>query len=306
MDRFTTFVMVFACALATLGTHSEAFAGQEEAPQPQVVISGAQRQSQATNRWARTDGEVHGRLAFLRIHMRCDGCNPKDARRAFANALGLNLIDHFSAQANDALAPEELHLILNDIDASEALRLLVDASSGTRRGAWQVRNGILEIGPRDVLARRTAPVTRVYDITEMIIEPPYFASNGIQSAFTGGGPDTIRSNQREVGVKIMEAIINSVEPDSWIPPNEAEIADGIISPIDPRDPYRGRQLDPKLINRDTGALAPLKCEGKWASMYLKDKKLVVRAPMFVHIGIDGLPEAVPPPAILLQTPDTEG
>ena len=298
MKRLTILVTAFTCALA-------AHAGQEAtAPLPEVRVLSATRSSDQTSRWARTDGEAHGRLAFLRIDLVCDGCDPKAARKAFARALGLNLIDHFTRKSDDVLFPLELNLELRDVEAAEALRILVDVSSGTRRGAWQVRNGILELGPREVLARRTTPVTRVYDLTEMIIEPPYFASNGIESAFTGGGPDTIRFNQREVAAKIMEAIINSVEPDAWIPPSNAEIADGILSTIDPRDTFRGRQLDPKLIDKETDAYAPLKCEGKWASMYLKDKKLVIRAPMFVHIGIDGLPKAVPPPALLVgASPD---
>lgn len=293
MNRFAILVTAIACALPALANQDS------DPPSPEVKVLSATRTKEGSNRWAQTDAEAHGRLAYLRIDLVCNGCNPKAVRRAFARAIGLNLIDHFSAKNSDALSPQELNLELRNIEADEALRILIDASSGTRRGAWQVRNGILEIGPRDVLARRTSPVTRVYDLTEMIIEPPYFASNGIQSAFSGGGPDTIRFNQREVGVKIMEAIITSVEPDAWIPPSEAEIADGITSVIDPRDAFGGRQLDPKLKDRQTNAYAPLKCEGKWASMYLKDKKLVIRAPLFVHIGIDGLPDAVPPPSILI-------
>ena len=306
MKRFSILAAAITCALGVHFIQGFAAAQEETKTPPHVKVLSASRTAKGDNHWARTDGEVHGRLAYLRIDVICDGCNPRAVRKAFANAIGVNLIDHFGTKDADTHSPDQLHLELHDIEASEALRILVDASSGSRRGVWQVRNGILEIGPRDVLARRTSPETRVYDLTEMIIEPPYFASKGIQSAFSGGGPDTIRFNQREVAVKIMESIINSVEPDAWIPPSNAEIADGIVSTIDPRDSFGGRQLDPKLVDRVTGARAPLKCEGKWASMYLKDKKLVIRAPMFVHIGIDGLPEAVPPPALLVGKIDRDG
>ena len=300
MTRTLLKPLAITCAgLISLVASADPGPRQDDPSRPHVVVVETTRsQPNASVGIARNDAEVHGRLAHAKIDLVCHGSNPRVTRRAFARALGLNLVDHFPSDPSAAGIPGELHLDLRSVTAVDALRMLVDLSGGTQPGAWQVREGILEMGLRETLARRTTHVTRVYDLTTLIIEAPYFDAPELSNPMGGNGPQTIRANQREVAVKIMEAIIQSVEPDAWLPLSSAELSDGIRSPIDPRDPYRGRQLDPKLRSKG-GALAPLKCEGRWAAMFLKDKQLVVRAPAFVHIGIDGLPEAVPPPAGLV-------
>ena len=300
MTRTPIKPLAMACAgLISLAATADPGTQVTNDAKPHVVVVGTTRSvPNAAVRVAGNDAEVHGRLAHAQIDLVCNGSDPRITRRAFAKALGLNLVDHFPGSSSGSGMPNEIHLDLRNVTAADALRMLMDLSGGTQPGAWQVREGILEVGPRETLARRTTHVTKVYDLTTLIIEAPYFEAPEGANPMAGNGPNTIRANQREVAAKIMEAIVQSVEPDAWLPPSPAELADGIRSPIDPRDPHQGRQLDPKLLGRG-GSLAPLKCEGRWASMFLKDKQLVVRAPAFVHIGIDGLPKPVPPPAGLV-------
>ena len=286
------------CCLASLTTPAHA---TDDPLKPRVTVVRALKVNRdARAGIAQTDAQVHGRLAHLQLNVSCDQADPRALRRAFARSIGVNLIDHFPRTPTNDPATSGISLELQDVNAAEVLKILVDMAGQHGPGAWQVREGIMEMGPRDILARRTAHVTKVYDITDLLIEPPHFISQGIQSAFVGGSPDSIRKKPRELAATIMESIIQSVEPDAWVPPTPSEMADGILNPVDPRDPFMGRQLDPKRHHPITKSLAPLKCQGKWASMILRDKQLVIRAPLFVHIGIEGLPPAVPPPASMVN------
>lgn len=253
--------------------------------------------------WARSDADVHGRLSLLHVDLVCEEADPRRARRAFAEVLGLNFIDHFPKPEQDAKAPSTISISLRDVVAVEALDALIDASSGSRRGAWQVRSGILEAGPRETLARRTRPITRVIEVTDLLLEPPSFVPpEHYLRGFGLGETDekTLRRTPRQIGADLLGSIVTQVEPDAWHPVSEAEIADGLVDPVDPRDPYRGRNLDPGRIDPETETAVPIYVQGRWASARLKDRTIVVRAPAFVLMGIEGLPKPVPPPAILLE------
>ncbi len=264
-----------------------------------VEVVEADRTIPSGNRWARSDGEVHGRLVHLRLDLEFEDAPPRKVRRALARELGLNLIDHFPKDTEDTPG---VSMSLRQIQAIEALEVLIAATSGPTPGTWQVREGILEVGPRAVLARRTPPITRVIEVTDLLLEPPDFVPTGIGRLVNPEaviGQKTNRAKPRELGAKLLESIVQQVEPDAWRAITDAERADGLPDPIDPRDPFGGRNLDPDLTYPDSGRLAPIYVQGRWASITLKDRAIIVRAPAFVLRGIEGLPRAVPPPASLL-------
>ena len=268
-----------------------------------IRIIGAERTRPDGAFWARSDADVHGRLSLLRVELVCEDSDPRLARRAFADALGLNFIDHFPKSGEDASAPSKISITLRDVSAVEALDALIDASSGSRRAAWQVRSGILEVGPREILARRTRPITRVIEVTDLLLEPPSFVPpNHFRRGFglNAGDEKTFRRTPRQIGADLLGSIVAQVEPDAWHPVSAAEIADGVVDPVDPRDPHSGRNLDPGQIDPETGTPVPIYVQGRWASARLKDRAIVVRAPAFVLMGIEGLPKAIAPPAILLE------
>ena len=273
---------------------------QEVSTTGSIRIVGADRTAPTGGPWAQTDAEVHGRLMFLRLDLSCVESDPRRARRAFAETLGLNFIDHFPRAAQDAAIPTAISLSVRDVTGAEALELLIDASSGTQRGAWQVRDGILEMGPRPTLARRTRPITRVIDITDQLLEAPYFIPSPEKNPLTPDGVTRSRQSPRQVGADLVERIVNIVDPDAWHPVTQAEIADGVVDPVDPRDPHRGRNLNPKAIDPITGNPIPIYVQGRWATIRLKANAIVVRAPAFVLMGIEGLPKPVPPPASMLN------
>lgn len=251
--------------------------------------------------WARTDGDVHGRLAFLRVNVVCHENDPRAVRAALATSLRLNLVDHFPTRDLAGGIVPPLSLSLHDVGALEALEIVIGASTTNRTGTWHVRDGILEVGPANVLARRTPAITRVYNVTDLLLVPPDFQSIGIQapSRLTTNRKQDTRKRPRDLAALLMESIVTTVSPEVWHATTPAELEDGFPSTVDPRDPTRGYNLDPNAFNRETQSLFPLKVIGKWASIVYKNKTIIVRAPAFVHLGIAGLPEPVPPPASIV-------
>lgn len=265
----------------------------EDPPDPtsQVRITASGPAANARFSIARDSGEVHGRLVSRRLDIDCVDAAPRSVRRQFATALGLNLVDHFPRAEE---VPIRIDVSLRDVTAIDALETILGFSFTAGRPTWQVREGILEVGPRRILATRTMPVTRVIDVTDLLLEPPYFVPpDSIRMGLGLGDPDpdskTIRKNPLEIGAELVRSIVDAVEPDAWSPLTDEDRISGLPDPIDPRDPLGGRNLDPRKIDPVTGSRAPIFVKGRWATIRLQGNRLVVRAPAFVMRGITGLP-----------------
>lgn len=275
-----------------------------------IIVVGATATSADGPKFARSDGQAHGRLRMLRVDVDCVEAPPRVVRRALATAIGLNLVDHFPRERE---AVTTIDLRLHDVEAIEALETILGFSFTAGAPTWQVRDGILEVGPRDRLAVRTRPLTRVIEITEMLLEPPKFVppdhlrrrvgalQNPSQSNRQDPLTGTMRRQPREIGAELIQSLVDGVEPDAWNPLTDEDRDSGLSDPVDPRDPFKGRNLDPRASFPGTDTLAPIFVQGRWASIKLHGKTLVVRGPAFVLQGIEGLPKAVPPPASLVPS-----
>jgi hypothetical protein len=260
-------------------------------PTPRISITASGQPESSALRIARDSREVHGRLVSHRLDIDCVDAPPRTARRRLASALGLNLIDHFPRAEE---VPIRIDASLRDVTGIDALETILGFSFTSGRPTWQVREGILEVGPRRILATRTMPVTRVIDVTDLLLEPPYFVPpDSIRMGMGLGDPDseskTLRKSPREIGAELVRSIVDAVEPDAWSPLTDEDRISGLPDPIDPRDPLGGRNLDPRKIDPITGSRAPIFVKGRWATIRLQGNRLVVRAPAFVMRGITGLP-----------------
>lgn len=295
MTRYLATLLLVA--LATTRTHA---AGSSD-PEIAIRVVSAERSSGEGGPHARTDAEVHGRLSLLRLDLECIDAEPRAVRRAFARALGLNLIDHFPRELESTV---RVDASLREVSAIDALETILGFSFTAGGPTWQVRDGILEVGPRRVLAVRTAPQTRVVDVSDLLLEAPYFAapiapSSGLGLGRSGSQTRPERKTPRQVGAELVQSVVDSVEPDAWTPLTEEDRQNGLVDPIDPRDPFQGRNLDPRRVHPETGSPAPIFVKGRWASIRLQGNRLVVRGPAFVMRGICGLPAPVPPPRSLI-------
>ena len=283
-------------------------APEVETRRTEVMVVGSSAVAQDGPRYARTDAQAHGRLSMLQLTLDCIEARPRTVRRAFAEAVGLNLVDHFPKERETVTT---IDLQLRNVGAVEALETILGFSFTAGSPTWQVRDGILEVGPKDRLAIRTRPLTKVIDVTEMLLEPPHFVSpehiwrgfSGNQNPALSSRPDplskTIRRQPREIGADLIRSIIDGVEPEAWNPLTDEDRESGLSDPVDPRDPFQGRNLDPRATYPRTATMAPIFVQGRWASIKLQGKSLIVRGPAFVMRGIEGLPEPVPPPASLI-------
>ena len=286
----------------------EASEGEADAPRSELTVVGASALSPEGPRYARTDGQVHGRLSMLQLDVDCIDARPRTVRRAFAEAVGLNLVDHFPKERETTTT---IDLQLHDVGAVEVLETILGFSFTAGSPTWQVRDGILEVGPKDRLAPRTRPMTRVIEVTDLLLEPPHFVSpehfwrglSGNQNPALSSRPDplseTFRRQPREVAAELIRSIVDGVEPEAWNPLTDEDRESGLSDPVDPRDPFQGRNLDPRATHPRTKTKAPIFVQGRWASIKLQGKSLIVRGPAFVMRGIEGLPKAVPPPASLV-------
>lgn len=277
-------------------------------PRTRVAVVGATTVGSDGPRYARTDAQVHGRLSMLQLDIDCVEARPRTVRRAFAEAVGLNLVDHFPKERETVTT---IDLQLHNVGAVEVLETILGFSFAAGSPTWQVRDGILEVGPKDRLATRTRPLTRVIDVTDMLLEPPEFVSpehywrglTGNQNPGLSARPDpeskTLRRTPREIGAELIRSIVDGVEPEAWNPLTDEDRQSGLSDPVDPRDPFKGRNLDPRATHPLSSTLAPIFVQGRWASIKLQGKSLVVRGPAFVIRGIEGLPKPVPPPASLV-------
>lgn len=243
--------------------------------------------------WATSNAEAHGRLTLLRVDVECPGSSPRDARRALMRTLGLNLVE-YGPRPRD-LPASRIDVSLRGVLAIDALQTLIDLDPNASNATWQVRQGIVEVGSRDTLARRTTAETRVIEVDDLLIRAPNVNAPGV--------PDrSDRRTPRELGAELIEMVIGQVEPDAWHPLSDADRADGLVDPVDSRDPWQGRNLDPRRQHPITGTRAPIYVQGRYASIRLHDGSIVVRAPAFVLHGIEGLPPAVAPPIAMVPTP----
>ena len=313
------FACLVSCSLVSSQAWSQAGGSQaggsqtESRPESdprrtEVTVVGATTVTPDGPRYARNDAQVHGRLSMLQLDVNCIDARPRTVRRAVAEAVGLNLVDHFPRERETVTT---IDLQLHNVGAVEVLETILGFSFAAGSPTWQVRDGILEVGPKDRLAIRTRPMTRVIDVTEMLLEPPYFVSpepfwqamSNNQNPNLASRPDplskTIRRQPREIGAELIRSIVDGVEPEAWNPVTDEDRESGLSDPVDPRDPFAGRNLDPRATHPTTNTLAPIFVQGRWASIKLQGKSLIVRGPAFVMRGIEGLPKAVPPPASLV-------
>lgn len=260
--------------------------------------------------------EQIGRLVYSKLTLEIEDVPLRDALRALRRELGLNMVLFTAEPAKDAASKAEgqslrpgfdgdqtVSITLSEVDGRAALEaLLAFAGSDT---TWQLHNGIVEIGPRSQLARPEARETRVYDTTDLAIDPPDWRP-GRQPNGGSRAVELQRRNSDEVIGELVGMIVAHCEPDAFLPapPETGDPASGPRGPMRHSTPSSdgggrggaGRRSpnSPATANFDP-AEAQVFVRGRWASIQAKDNKLAVTAPDFVHRAIDGYPNPIAPP-----------
>ncbi|MFZ9881904.1 MAG: hypothetical protein ACO3QC_10935 [Phycisphaerales bacterium] len=239
-----------------------------------------------------------GRLLFARVLLECDGASAEEALDALRAALGLNLVIHRAGRngldLSKGIDPSiELDLALRDIDGRAALETI--AALCGNDVTWQLRDGMVEFGPKRTLAREPAQERRIYDLTDQsLIAPDY--------QYVAGGASLDRISVTEAAGELMRVIAMECEPEAFEPkPPEAG-----REPTTPRKPVaqapgaatkaREKADEPDHTANFDPRYGPMLVKGKWSTMQLRGTQLIVRAPDFVHRAIVGYGEPIPPKA----------
>lgn len=254
--------------------------------------------------------EQLGRLVYSRIDVELDEVTLHDAFRALRRELGLNMIvfeiDPRGRSNRPGIDGEQLvQLGLKGVTGRALLEALcAQAGKGV---TWQIRAGIIEVGPKAHLAREEACETRSYYTADLAIDPPDYKSEGIGTL--GIQSYNRRDSDENIG-ELVRMIVTQCEPEAFepAPPRTVEDSSGRVVPVQhttpPEPPKKGARDDStgrKSPNTKATAnfdpeLAQIFVNGQWASIQAKDNNLMIHAPDFVHRAIGGYPRPIPPPA----------
>ncbi len=234
-------------------------------------------------------GAVAGILYLTRVRVELEEAPLSQALMALARAAGVNLLPLYrvreGAPGLDRDAP--VTLLLDGVSVQEAIEAILAAATGMVDATWQIRGGIVECGPKVMLADPGRRETRVYDVTELLFEIPTFSSK----AFDPNQILALRRKKKEISADFARMIVNQVEPDAWREPEAA---------TEPASPNSAKPTGPSPTptkNLDGDGRNDIFVRGQWAAMHIRsDRELVVTAPDFIHRGIGGYARMVPPEA----------
>ena len=175
---------------------------------------------------------------------------------------------------------------------------------------WQLRRGFVEIGSKKRLAAPAARELRTYDLTDLLLEPPSFASplGGGQAyarldsvyveavlgesnrrALRNGQPIP-RKNPRQIILELVEGIVESIEPGRWDIGEKTEVEELVENDPKASDrSKRGQSPRTKLVPANSDA---------WASIRTFRESLIVTAPDFMHRQLGGYPTPKKPSHLL--------
>ncbi len=251
--------------------------------------------------------EQLGRLVHSEVTCTFEEVRLVDALRAMRRELKLNMMVFTADPTGRSPVPGIDGELLVDLEFRKVKGLALLEALCAVAGAdctWQIHNGVIEVGPKRSLARQEARETRVYDTTDLAIDPPDWEGPGSPG---GASREIQRRNSDAVIGELARMIATHCEPDAFLPETDARIdeATGRVVPrqhTTPSGSGAGRGGSGRK-NPNTQASANYDPEqaqvfvtGRWASIQAKDGKLAILAPDFVHRTIDGYGVPIPPPA----------
>jgi hypothetical protein len=227
-------------------------------------------------------------------------------------AIGIPIVGRFSDDSvGFGIDPETIVTIaVANEPAIDVLEDVLAQCSEAIECTWQIRRGYVEVGTKARLSIPAARETRIYEIRDLMIEAPNFDSGesfrvrelreAIGASPEPGRSSTGRSQPLALAVKIVEEIVETIEPEHWdfgqpIEPTEDERVDrdNAIAQPEPAEsegdspdaePTSQPSSQPEQIPRAQAGVIV------WASIRLWRDQLIVVAPDFIHRQIGGYPE----------------
>ena len=255
---------------------------------------------------------IFGILVYTRITVSWEEKPAREAFKELAAALNIPIAGRYDDDARghglDAAMP--ITVDASQQCALDLLEEMLEQCEVYEDCTWQIRNAKLEVGTKRRLATFSTRENRRYDLTDLLLEPPYFLSSFAKSRGGGrfaavdspyvdavlgsanremlrGGDAPIRKHPMMIAEEIIEGIVETIEPGHWDYGYEEEDEEGEAVPVDPDAPV---STNPGTKNSIKAASDPR----KWASLRYFRKSLVINAPDFMHRQVGGYPTPIVP------------
>ncbi|MHC4127448.1 MAG: hypothetical protein ACYSUA_04630, partial [Planctomycetota bacterium] len=142
---------------------------------------------------ARMKAELIGVLTHTRLSVEFDGVPARAAFRSISAALATPVIARYSddrfGHGIDPAAP--LYFKAEDAPARLVLEMILEQCATYEPCIWQLRKGYIEVGTKERLSFPAAAESRLYNLRDLMLEPPHFVAPPLGAVGKGGGMTSI-------------------------------------------------------------------------------------------------------------------
>jgi hypothetical protein len=266
--------------------------------------------------------ELIGVLTETRLSVVFDGVPARAAFRSISVALATPIIGRYSDDRfGHGIDPDvPITFMADDAPARLILEMVLEQCATYEPCIWQLRKGYIEVGTKERLSFPAAAESRLYNLRDLMLEPPYFArlqrrssliGSGHGRAAGGGGGDC-----REEFLRHPYSCSGLTRPAKSKPssgggterrkaPEELiqELAEGIVETIEPGNWDYGQDYDED--DPETELARSGHVQGPWqvdvairidkiARLRIWQDRLLIIAPDYIHRQINGYPPPIPP------------
>jgi hypothetical protein len=272
---------------------------------------------------ARMQAELIGVLTQTRLSVEFDGVPAREAFRSISAALRTPVLGRYSddrfGHGIDPAVP--ITFMADDAPARLVLEMVLEQCATYEPCIWQLRKGSIEVGTKERLSFPAAAETRLYNLRDLMLEPPRFESGGYTgSPLAGGGITTTgcfhsgtakswhaqhpyacaaltrpskqtrisggrtekRKLPRELIQELAEGIVETIEPGNW-DYGQIDDEDGLETELARKGFVQGPWQVDVVARTD-----------KIARLRIWRDELVIAAPDYIHRQINGYPRPIPP------------
>ncbi len=190
----TTTLTLAAAAMFGVGSWTATAQAQSLATRmAEVTRTQAAEQSR---REATGKAAILGRLLYLSVPLKVEAQPVKDVFEYLADALAIKMVVRYQDdRQNVGIDPETpISIDISGVSALALIEQILEQCSVDEPCTWQLREGFLEIGPKERLAIRSARVTKIYPVNDLLWQVPMFdnapdfnLNSSIQQGGQGGG-----------------------------------------------------------------------------------------------------------------------
>jgi hypothetical protein len=271
-------------------------------------LDGVAKQRQAAAANDRSKATLLGTLLYQRLSADFTDTPARDAFDYIRTVMGVPLVVRYDTDRNATSGIDPQTPITLKVEDETALTLIKQVLSQCETldpCTWQLRDGYIEIGPKDRLSVPAARELRMYPVRDLLYEAPYFnnapnfsLSAGVQQGGGGGGGSGGGGSGGGGGFGGGGGGFGGGGGGGGgggAGGGGFPIGDTSESPERRSEQERIQQLiDIIMENVEPEAWADL--GGDWATMRYYQGVLIIRAPDYIHRQIGGYPFAPRPPA----------